>query len=110
MSIKRWVFVGVSLLTILVSGCKRKPVPSRSPFTEEQLSVYRGLLDMLSVLHPKTLSTVSVPFDFAGFPETRPCLSGIELENISEALRTTHTFGPEITKVLDLRLVDGREQ
>jgi hypothetical protein len=104
------VFVGFLLLTILVSGCKHKPVLSRSPFSEEQLSVYRGLLDALSVLHSKNLSTVSIPFDFKGFPETRPCLSGIELENISEARRTTHTFGPEITKGLDLKLVDRHEQ
>jgi hypothetical protein len=108
----RRIFLGFSAVVILLSGCRaqNKPVLSRSPFREEQLSVYRGLLDMLSALHYKNLSTVSVPFDFTGFPETRPCLSGIELENISEAMRTTHTFGPEITKGLDLKLVDRHEQ
>jgi hypothetical protein len=106
------IFLGFSMVVILVSGCRAqdKPVLSRSPFSEEQLGVYRGLLDMLSGLHYKNLSTVSVPFDFTGFPETRPCLNGIELENISEAMRITHTFGPEITKGPDLKLVDRQEQ
>lgn len=106
------IFLGFSVVVILVSGCRaqNKPVLSREPFSEGQLSVYRGLLDMLSAFHYKNLSTVSVPFDFTGFPETRPCLIGIELENISEAMRTIHTFGPEITKGRDLRLVDRHEQ
>ena len=98
------------LLTILASGCKHKPVLSRAPFSDEQLNVYRGLLDMLSVLHSKNLSTVSEPFDFTGFPETRPCLNGIELEHVSEAQRIIHTFGPEITQGRDLKLVDRHEQ
>src|SRR5882672_10797256 len=108
----RRTFLGFFTVFILVSGCRAqdKPVLSRSPFSEEQLSVYRGLLDTLSTLHPRNLSTVTIPFDFTGFPETRPCLNGIELENISEALRTTHTFGPEITKGRDLKLVDRHEQ
>jgi hypothetical protein len=72
--------------------------------------VYRGFLDMLSVLHSRNLSTVSMPFDFTGFPETRPCLNGIELENVSGAQRIIHTFGPEITKGRDLKLVDRHEQ
>jgi hypothetical protein len=108
----RRIFLGFSAVVILVSGCRAhdKSVLSRSPFSEEQLSVYRGFLDMLSVLHSRNLSTVSVPFDFTGFPETRPCLNGIELENVSEAQRIIHTFGPEITKGRDLKLVDRREQ
>jgi hypothetical protein len=40
----------------------------------------------------------------------RPCLNGIELENVSEAQRIIHTFGPEITKGRDLKLVDRHEQ
>jgi|SRR6266850_3266035 len=108
----RRIFLGVFVLVIVVSGCRAqdKPVLSRSPFSEEQLSVYRGFLDMLSVLHSRNLSTVSVPFDFTGFPETRPCLNGIELENVSAAQQIIHTFGPEITKGRDLKLVDRQEQ
>ena len=108
----RRIFLGVFVLVIVVSGCRAqdKPVLSRSPFSEEQLSVYRGFLDMLSVLHSRNLSTVSMPFDFTGFPETRPCLNGIELGNVSEAQRIVHTFGPEITKGRDLKLVDRHEQ
>lgn len=87
-----------------------KPVASRSPLTEEQLSVYRGFLDKFSSLHFRNLANSTVPFDFAGFPEGRPCLRGIGLENISTALRPTHIFGSEITKGLDLRLVDPLEQ
>lgn len=108
----RRILLGSYVVVILVSGCRAhdKPVLSRSPFSEEQLSVYRGLLDMLFVLHSRNLSTVSVPFDFKGFPETRPCLNGIELESVSDAQRTIHTFGPEITEGLDLKLVDRHEQ
>jgi hypothetical protein len=87
-----------------------KPVLSRSPLSEEQLSVYSGFLDKFSLLHFRNLASVTVPFDFKGFPEGRPCLRGIELENLSEALRTAHTFGSEITKGRDLRLVDPLEQ
>jgi hypothetical protein len=106
------IFLVFFLVVILVSSSRSqdKPVLSRSPFSEEQLSVYRGFLDMLSVLHSRNLSTVSIPFDFTGFPETRPCLNGIELENVSEAQRTTHTFGPEIMKGRDLKFVDRQEQ
>ena len=102
----RRVFLGFSVAVILVTSCRAqdKPVVSRSPFSEEQLSVYRGFLDMLSVLHSRNLSTVSMPFDFTGFPETQPCLNGIELGNVSEAQRIVHTFGPEITKGRDLKL------
>ena len=112
MAATRRIFLRFSVVVILVSGVRAqdKPVLSRSPFSEEQLSVYRGFLDMLSVLHSRNLSTVSVPFDFTGFPETRPCLNGIELENVSEAQRIIHTFGLEITKGRDLKLVDHHEQ
>jgi hypothetical protein len=106
----RRVFVGFFVLAILVSGCKQKPVLSRFPFSEEQLSVYRGVLDMLSLLHFRNVSTVSAPLDFQGFPESRPCLDGIELENVSDAQRTIHTFGPEVTRGLQLKLVDRHEQ
>src|SRR5260370_4634585 len=108
----RRVLLGFSVVLILVSACRAqdKPVLSRSPSSEEQLGVYRAVLDMLSVLHSRNLSTVTVPFDFTGFPENRPCLSGIELENVSEAQRIIHTFGREITKGRDLRLVDRHEQ
>jgi hypothetical protein len=88
-----------------------KPVLSRSPLTEEQLNVYRGFLDTLSQpLHIKNLANLTIPFDFKGFPESRPCLKGIELENLSESGRLTHEFGPEILKGRELRLVDRHKQ
>ena len=83
---------------------------SRPALTEEQLSVYRGLLDKFSALHIKNLSKITVPLDFNGFPEGRPCLTGIELESPSESLNTAHVFGPEITKGRELNLVDPLEQ
>jgi hypothetical protein len=66
---RRRIFLGFLVVAILVSDSRAqdKPVLSRSPFSEEQLSVYRGFLDMLSVLHSRNLSTVSLPFDFTGF-------------------------------------------
>jgi hypothetical protein len=97
---------------ILVLGCKAqdKAALSRAPLNEEQLGVYRGFLDKFSVLHFRNLSSVTAPFDFRGFPDSRPCLNGIELENVSESLRTVHTFGQEITKGTELRLVNPIEQ
>jgi hypothetical protein len=97
---------------ILAWGCwsQDKPVLSRSPLSEEQLNVYRGFLETSSVLHIKNLANLTVPFGFKGFPEGRPCLRGIELENASESLRTAHTFGSEITKGMELRLIDPLEQ
>jgi hypothetical protein len=97
---------------ILALGCRSqdKPALSLSPLSEEQLNVYQGFLDKFSILHFRNLASVTVPLDFKGFPEGRPCLRGIELENLSESLRTAHTLGPEITKGRDLRLVDPLEQ
>jgi hypothetical protein len=61
-------------------------------------------------LHIKNLASVTVPFDFKGFPEGRPCLKGITLESPLEALAATHAFGPEIGIGRDLKLVDSHEQ
>lgn len=83
---------------------------SRPALTEEQLSVYRGFLDKFSALHIKNLSKITVPLDFDGFPAGRPCLTGIELESLSESPNTAHVFGPEITKGRELSLVDPLEQ
>jgi len=83
--------------------------PSR--LTGERLSVYQGFLDKLGApLHIKNLASLTLPFDFKGFPEGRPCLTGIELENPSEAVRSTHEFGPEILKGRTLTLVDRHKQ
>ncbi len=100
----------VLLVLALVCGAQSKPVYSSPPLTEEQLSVYRGFLDKFGALHIKNLSKITLPLDFKGFPEGRPCLTGIELENPSDALKTAHAFGPEITKGRELNLVDPLEQ
>jgi hypothetical protein len=99
----------VLLVLALVCGAQSKPVHS-PPLTEEQLSVYRGFLDKFGSLHIKNLSQVTLPLDFNGFPQGRPCLTGIELENSSDALKTAHVFGPEITKGREIKLVDPLEQ
>ena len=81
------------------------------PISEEQLSVYRGFLEKLGgVLHIKNLSKSTLPFNFDGFPEGRPCLTGIELENPSEALKAVHAFGPETMEGRGLTLVDPLER
>jgi hypothetical protein len=73
--------------------------------------VYQGFLDKLGApLHIKNLASLTVPFDFKGFPEGRPCLKGIELGNLPEALQSTHEFGPEILKGRELNLVDRHKQ
>jgi hypothetical protein len=100
----------VLLVLALVCEAQSKPLYSSPPLTEEQLSVYRGFLDKFGALHIKNLSKITLPLDFKGFPEGRPCLTGIELENPSEALKTAHVFGPEITKGRELNLVDPLEQ
>jgi hypothetical protein len=99
-------------LTVLTLACgaQTEHANGSSPLTEEQLSVYRGFLDQFGALHIKNLSRTTMPLDFNGFPEGRPCLTGIELENSSETPRTTHVFGSEITKGRELNLVDPREQ
>jgi hypothetical protein len=102
----------VLVLLVFSLGCdaQSKPVYGGSPFTEEQLNVYRRFLDKFSALHIKNLSKSTSPLDFNGFPEGRPCLTGIELENSSDALKTAHEFGVEITKGRELNLVDPLEQ
>jgi len=86
----------VALMFILACGAQTPPANGPSSLTEEQLNVYRGFLDQFGPsLHIKNLANVTVPFDFKGFPEGRPCLKGIELEGPPEYLRTTHQFGPE---------------
>jgi hypothetical protein len=94
----------------LACGAQSKPVLSGPPLTDEQLSVYRGFLDKFSALHFRNLSIVTSHFEFGGFPETRPCLAGIELENPSNAMKIAHVFGPEITNGRDLKLVNPLEQ
>jgi hypothetical protein len=101
----------ILVLLVLALACRgqSKPVYSGA-LTDEQLNVYRGFLDKFNALHIKNLSKITVPLDFNGFPEGRPCLSGIELENPSDALRTAHVFGPEITSGREFNLVDPLEQ
>jgi hypothetical protein len=88
------------IAVILVSGCRAqdKAVLSRSPLSEEQPGVYRGFLNKFFFLHFRNLSSATVPFDFKGFPDSRPWLDGIELENVAESLRTAHRFEPEIAE------------
>jgi hypothetical protein len=100
----------VLLVISLVCGAQSKPVYSSPPLTEEQLNVYRGFLDKFSALHIKNLSQITLPLDFNGFPEGRPCLTGIELENSSDPLKIAHIFGSEITNGRELKLVDPLEQ
>lgn len=101
----------VGLVSTSACGAQTQPAHDASSLTREQLDVYRSWLEIVGVhLHIKNLATVTVPFDFKGFPEGRPCLKGIELESPPEYLRTTHQFGPEIAKAGELKLVDRREQ
>ena len=100
----------VFLVLPLACGAQSKPDYSGPPLTEEQLSVYRGFLDKFSALHVKNLSKITLPLDFNGFPEGRPCLTGIELENSSGALKIAHVFGAEITNGRELKLVEPLEQ
>jgi len=105
--------LAIAALVIFAASCssQTKPTYSASPLTEDQLDVYRGFLDKLGpALHIRNLANATIPFDFKGFPEGRPCLNGIELENLSEPLQATHTFGPEITKGRELNLVERHEQ
>lgn len=100
-----------ALVFVLACQALTQPANGPSPLTEEQMNVYRSWLDIIGVqLHVKNLANVTVPFDFKGFPEGRPCLKGIELESSSEYLRTTHEFGAEIAKGRELNLVDRHEQ
>ena len=108
----RNVVASIFVLTVLakVSPAQTKPVFNSAPLTEDQLSVYRAFLAKFDALHIKNLSKVTVPLNYDGFPEGRPCLSGIELEGFPEAAKSAHTFGPEITKGRELNLVDRHEQ
>jgi hypothetical protein len=97
------------VVIVLASPAKlqQQPVSSASPLSAAQLAVYRGFLQKFSPsLHFRNLSNVTVTFDFKGFPEERSCLRGIELEKNSEPFRTTHALPQEITKGMDIRLVD----
>ena len=100
----------VFAVVALACGAQTKRAYSSSPLSEEQLSVYSGFLDQFGALHIKNLSQVTLPLDFNGFPEGRPCLTGVKLENSSDALKIAHIFGPEITKGREIKLVDALEQ
>jgi hypothetical protein len=93
----------------LACGAQSKPVQSSTPLNEERLSVYREFLDKFGALHIKNLSRITLPLDFNGFPEGRPCLTGIELEDPVDALKTAHAFGTEITKGRELNLLSKRD-
>src|SRR5438132_549307 len=100
----------VLLLFAFVTSCQDKPTLSHVPLTEEQVSVYRAFLEKFSFLHVTNIASVTVPFDFKGFPESRPCLDGMELENVSEAMRTAHTFGSAFVRGTELKLVNPLDQ
>ena len=101
----------VLLAIILVSGSSARNQPAlANSLSAEQLGVYRAFLRAFAVSPLKNLASTTVPFDFNGMPEGRPCLRGIQLTNISVPLRTTHRFGQEITKGFNLKLVDSLEQ
>jgi hypothetical protein len=105
--------MAIAVLILFAADCsaQTKPVHSPAPLTEEQLNVYQAFLDKLGpTLHIRNLANATTPFDFVGFPEGRPCLSGIELENLSEPLGAVHAFGPEIAKGRELNLVETHEQ
>lgn len=111
LSLRRMVTsVFVLLVLALACGAQSSAVYSSLPLTEERLSVYRGFLDKFSALHIKNLSQITLPLDFNGFPKGRPCLTGIDLENASDAFTTTHAIGREITSGRELNLVDPLEQ
>jgi len=102
--------LAAGFFTVPIRG-QGQPGHNPSALTEEQLSVYRGFLDKLGPpLHIKNIASVTVPFDFKGFPEGRLCLKGIKLESPLEALAATHAFGSEIGKGRELTLVDSHEQ
>jgi hypothetical protein len=100
----------VLLVLPLACGAQSKHSFSGPPLAEEQLDVYRSFLDKFSALHVKNLSKITLPLDFNGFPEGRPCLAGIALENSSDAPKLAHVFGPEITDGRQLKLVEPLEQ
>ena len=106
------VLASTLMLTFVatLSVAQNKTVDSSPSFSEEQLRVYRGFLEKFGALHFKNLSKSTLPLNFDGFPEGRPCLTGIELENPSAALKPVHIFRPEIMKGTDLTLVDPLEQ
>ncbi|MGO9591089.1 MAG: hypothetical protein ACLP3K_13715 [Candidatus Acidiferrales bacterium] len=106
-SVKALAALYVVIVLASPPKAQQQPVSSASPINAEQIAVYRGFLEKFSsFLHFRNLSNVTVTFDFKGFPEGRPCLRGIELENDSEPFRTTHALPQEITKGMDIRLVD----
>jgi hypothetical protein len=103
--------VPMRFVHVLACGAQSNSVYSGAHVTVEQLTVYRGFLDKFSApLHIKNLSKITLPLDFNGFPEGRPCLAGIELEKRSDTEKTTRGFGSEITSGRELILVDPVEQ
>jgi len=98
------------LLFAVATSCQDKPTLSHVPLTEEQMSVYRAFLEKFSFLHVTNLANITVPFDFEGFPESKPCLEGMELENVSAAMRTAHLFGADSVGGTDLKLVNPLDQ
>jgi hypothetical protein len=73
----------LSLVFTLACDAQTHPANGSSSPTDEQLNVYQSWLDIVGVrLHIKNLANVTVPFDFKGFPEGRPCLKGVELRSV----------------------------
>src|ERR1700736_3191089 len=100
------------LAIVFVLGChsQEKVEISNSPLTVEQLQVYSSFLDSFSTLHFTHLANRTGRLDLSDVPEGSACLQGIEFENLPESRRMLHSFGPEITKGRNLKLVDPLEQ
>lgn len=104
-----WILAALTSAT--VCGVPARQIQGSASLTEEEIDVYRGFLDTLGpTLHIKNLANSTIPLDFRGFPEGRPCLKGIELEDTSEPLRVVHAFGPEMVQGRDLYLKDRHKQ
>lgn len=100
----------LAVIFVSISSAQKKTSLTSSPLSMEQLNVYRAFLRNFAVRPLRNLASTTVPLDLNGMPEGRPCLRGIQLTNLSVPLGTIHSFGPETTKGLDLRLVDSLEQ
>jgi hypothetical protein len=96
------------LLAIFASGCRpqKKIVLLHDSVSAERLSVYRGLIEGFSKVPIRGVANRTIPFDFAGFPEGRPCLRGIDLENVEDALRSSHPLEDDIVSGTNLKVIE----
>ena len=104
--------IGLMALVCLAQETERKPTVSKEPLTQEQVDIYRAVLN-LYMKHSTVrvnLSDTTEPMDFSGLSSDDTCGKGIDLETTEGRSPVVHTLGPSVAVASGIVFVDPEQQ